>query len=417
MSDPFDGSDDLDEMEPGRGHLDGTWSPDWLLLSGCSARAYQLYNLLLLRVNNRRRGRKVWPGLATLAVMMRLKTSESVSPYVKELKALGAIDVQTKGRMPKRNVYRINFVPPPTYDGPMCLEDWDSNPDNRAAARAILAREAASRAKTRGKDSANQQVSADPGKNPDQKRAARTLPPDPGKIPDQDPGKIPVHDPGFSGVESLGVTPGGSVTGRRTPSPSGDPTSSEADAPQTDQATSEQTKPDSPSEIENQEGYAADGYPLELSDWESQLVDELVAARPDWLPRAIRIAVGHPDVRQRTTNNPGLVRRAFLLAAADRARPREGYKGTWSPNRMAAAGCPFWERAMHVLDEEAAVVELNAGQSELSLFDEPVEAKPAGAPAQRGAPAPGWEPPPDEYRQARKRVRELAQASPPGSRK
>ncbi len=156
-----------------------------------------------------------------------------------------------------------------------------------------------------------------------------------------------------------------------------------------EQTTAEQNPIDS-SEIENQEGYAADGYPLELTDWETALVAELVELRPDWLPRAVRIAVGHSQVRVRTANDPGLVRRAFLLAAADRARPRDGYKGTWSPNRMFAAGCPFWAQAV----EE--VVPVSAGER----VGRPDPAVPDASVGDQAAVRPvvsGREPPTAEY--------------------
>src|SRR3954452_3440600 len=348
MSDPFDGSDDrVDELAPGRGDVDKIEVPEWLILSGCSARALQLYQLLRLRLNRRRRDRKVWPGMATLAVMMKFGTSESVSPYVKELKKLGAIDVE-KPRMPRRNIYRIHFAPPDDYAGPLCLEDWDSDARHRLAAKKIRDAEKEKRDKARAAVtgtpvSEKPQVRPDTGKNPDQARPGKTASPDTGKIPYQDPGKIPVHDPGKNPEEPLGVTPRGSVTSRRSTSSSGARSASASTEPavRTEEPTTEQQEIN-PSALEYQEGYAADGYPLTLTDWELALVDELVVLRPDWGPRATRIAVGSPSVRARTASNPGLVRRAFLLAAADRYQRDTGSKGTWSPQRLASDTCPFW---------------------------------------------------------------------------
>jgi hypothetical protein len=396
MSDPFDGSDDLDELAAGRGDVDKIEVPEWLILSGCSARALQLYQLLRLRLNRRRGDRKVWPGLATLAVMMKLTTSESVSPYIKELKQLGAIDVEP-GRMPRRNIYRIHFAPSADYAGPACLEDWDGDPRNRLAAKKIRDAEKEKRENFRAKASrtpqaANSLVAPDTGKSPDQARPGKTAAPDTGKIRDQEPGKNTALDPGFFRVEPLGVTEGSSVPRRRTPSSGA--TATAVESPPQEANTPEQQDSAS-SKIEDQEGYAADGYPLKLSNWETNLVAELDRLRPEWGPRPIRIVVGHPSVRDRSASHPDMVRRAFLLAAADRARPRDRYKGTWTPNRMLAAGCPFWAQA----EAGMAAGEHDSGQPERGVLGQraaqpTAERHVADVPAPRlGALAPATKPP------------------------
>jgi hypothetical protein len=400
MSDPFDGSDDLDELTAGRGDIDKTEVPDWIILSGCSARALQLYQLLRLRLNRRRRDKRVWPGLATLAVMMKLTTSESVSPYVSELKKLGAIDVQRTGHMPRRNIYVIHFAPADDYDGPLCIEDWDADPEHKLAARRIRTIEKQKRDKMRAAQTAKAQVRPEPGKNPVQGSAGKTVSPDPGKIRDQDPGKIPVLDPGKIRVEPLGVTEGSSVPGRRSSAPSGDEQVSEPLDPEepTDRRTSEQ-QTDFSSEIENQQfGYAADGYPLDVTSSEAALIAEIDRARPDWGPRHIRIAVGHPSVRARAATSPGLVRRAFLLAAADKPRPKQGYKGTYSLNRLTVDGCPIWSRALADMDAEASA-EIDRGQPE--FCPEVSTTRTAEASAQPAVPASR---PHEEYLEARARL-------------
>ena len=139
--------------------------------------------------------------------------------------------------------------------------------------------------------------------------------------------------------ETLGVTEVVDLTDRLSSAPSDD---------QTEQ------KDLIPSELPDQEGYAPDGYPLELTAWESALVDELVKLREAWGPRATRIAVGHPSVRERIALNPALVRRAFLLGAADVGRPADGYRGTWTPNRLISDGCPLWAQAAAELAVESA---------------------------------------------------------------
>lgn len=189
------------------------------------------------------------------------------------------------------------------------------------------------------------------------------------------PGGAPQGAPGCgveSTHESLGVTPGVSSTGRRSTSASGEP-DAQLERLSTGQTHGEEQTVN-PSDFGNQEGYARDGYPLALTEWEAQLVAELSAARLDWGPRAIRIAVGSPSVRARTAVNPGLVRRAFLLAAADRGRPKQGYKGTYSPNRLAVDSCPLWSRALtEMRAEEAAEV---GEQGDLDLAKPAQEAAP-----------------------------------------
>jgi DNA-binding MarR family transcriptional regulator len=150
-------------------------------------------------------------------------------------------------------------------------------------------------------------------------------------------------------LESLGVTPSVSVPSRSSSSPSGDDFGQNVQA-ESDPKTAEQEL-GSPPKIGNQEDYATDGYPLELTGWEAELAAELDRLRPDWGPRPIRLAVGHPSVRDRSASSPDLVRRAFLLAAAD--RPRGNHRGTWSPSRMTTDGCPFWSRALAEMETGA----------------------------------------------------------------
>ncbi len=195
-------------------------------------------------------------------------------------------------------------------------------------------------------------------------------------------------------LESLGVTPGVSLTSRSSTSPPGP----DALQPQAETAGGEvnqqkQQEQDLVSKIEHQEiGYAADGYPLTVTDWEAELIDELAQRRPDWGPRLTRIAVGHPSVRSRTAVDPGLVRRTFLLAAADKARPKEGYRGTYTPKRLATDGCPLWSRALAQMDAEAAA-EIETGQPDFASG--PAPAIPG---ARAGEPTPGVQVVPIEKR-------------------
>lgn len=151
MNEPYDDADEVGvDFEAGRRSVDGTWSPDWVDLSGCSAMAAKLYRLMRMRLNRKRRDSKVWPGGATLAVMLGLERSDSVSRYTKELQELGAIDIRGE-RMPRRNVYIVHDIPPPGYEGPLSLEEWDADPDNRLKIAAIKRAEREKRERARVK--------------------------------------------------------------------------------------------------------------------------------------------------------------------------------------------------------------------------------------------------------------------------
>lgn len=196
--------------------------------------------------------------------------------------------------------------------------------------------------------------------------------------------------------ESLGVTKGSSVTRRRSSASSGEKPASLTAVEQTEEQTPER-KDDLFPEMENQElGYASDGYPLDVTEQEADLIAELGRLRPEWGPRHIRIAVGHPSVRARAATDSGLVRRAFLLAAADKPRPREGYKGTYSVRRLTVDGCPLWERAVAEIEAEEAA-ELDLGQPEFET------AVPVQRPATVAAPS-VVSPPHEEYLAARARL-------------
>lgn len=92
--------------------------------------------------------------------------------------------------------------------------------------------------------------------------------------------------------------------------------------------------------------------PAELTADEEALVNELSALRPDWSPVRVRDVLVSPEIRERTDR--ALVRRAFLMAAADRR--------TTSPKRLLHDACPAWSKALAELypppsaDREPGVV-------------------------------------------------------------
>ncbi|QGJ88158.1 hypothetical protein PBI_EDMUNDO_87 [Arthrobacter phage Edmundo] len=85
--------------------------PDWI--TEASSHAYKLYGVLRGYADNRTR--KAWPSLATLAARMKFGKPESVTPYVKELEAMGAITV-TRSRAENGtknvNIYHVLWDQP-----------------------------------------------------------------------------------------------------------------------------------------------------------------------------------------------------------------------------------------------------------------------------------------------------------------
>lgn len=352
MSDPFvtSSADDADEMIAGRGVLDGTWSPDWIEL-GASAKGAQLYKFLRMRLNRRRRDRKVWPGLATLAAMMGFKSTESVTPYIKELKKLGAIDVRRTG-MPAHNVYVINNDPPEGYQGPMCLEDWDADPANRALARQLRDADQSRADKSRGKPGRpgkKPQVSAVTGKNPEQAIQASDpakpqVSPVTGKNPEQDTVKKSEHVPVKKSVEPLGVTKVLEVDLGAT-------TSSTLDEPEDPQEKNRISSDDQHQEIdETPESVMKPRVLPTPTPFEEQLIEEcLPLAGRRWSRLQLVKILGSLRVREITARDPELVRRAFLIGAACR-------QGVTVPMRMWHTDwCPHWSAAERELAAERSV--------------------------------------------------------------
>jgi hypothetical protein len=311
VSDPFDTDDIGIDFEAGRGATEGTWCPDWIILSGCTPQALKLYQLMRLRLNRKRRDQKVWPSGATLAVMMGMKRSDGVSPYVKELEKLGAITVKGE-RMPRRNVYIVHTDPEPGYDGPMVLEEWDSDPAHKLAAKKIRDAEREKRDRAKAKKVGKPQVSLDTGENRYQEQTLDGADPGTGKNRyqgtgenrDLDTGKNRDHDTAKNRFHSSREP-----LLREPPTP---PASSQVAG-----SHDEEEEIRSPNDDPEPETGPADAGP---TDWEREslrqvLVSDVIRDRPD---------------RE-------LVRLAFLCAAEDP-------KAT-TPNWLLHEACPHWQQA------------------------------------------------------------------------
>lgn len=100
--------------------------PHWVSFT-FSAQANRLYDLYNAHVNRDRGDMVVWPTLDELAVMMGLSRNDKVSPYMRELEAGGAIEVETvtkTGGKGRRYVVTLKVHPPAGYSGPLQASDW-----------------------------------------------------------------------------------------------------------------------------------------------------------------------------------------------------------------------------------------------------------------------------------------------------
>ncbi len=97
---------------------------DFVVLARLSPRACQLYWMLRGHVNTARGDDRAWPGMRGLADAMGLSKIDSVIAAVRELEAIGAVDVETvPTRTGRRNVYTVHLTPPPGYTGLTSFQD------------------------------------------------------------------------------------------------------------------------------------------------------------------------------------------------------------------------------------------------------------------------------------------------------
>jgi hypothetical protein len=333
VSDPFRPTEIADEVAPGRGFVESTSTPDWIILSASSP-AVKLYLVLRMRLNRKRRDRKVWPGRPVLAVMLEVKKTDTVTVYLKELEQLGAIDIERTKTVPSHNIYRINHAPPDAYTGPMVMEDWDRDPANRARANEISAYEKAKRDRSRAKaktgagtpggakatpPATKPQVKAETPSKGSPSRAAEMEPPE-----TRSNGSLATRLNGDQDTRSNGLEPLGVDLGTK-----GTLSASSSE-------TSEEKNPVSPL-IENQEWTMPRDFWPTLTDAEEALYAECLAVRPDWSGRSLRKVLGSPVIRERSVRSLELVREAFLIGART--------KRTVTPMRLLHDQCPHWREA------------------------------------------------------------------------
>ncbi|OKI52868.1 hypothetical protein [Micromonospora sp. CB01531] len=340
-----------------RGRESPQWTDvhDWVALSGVSPGAIALYVVLRMHVNRSRDDDMVKTSTLTLAVLMGMSRGDKIKGYLDELVDLGAVDVDRSG-LHRRNTYTVHQLPPPGYTGKITLKAWYD--EHRALIALKRADEKAKRDARRAKAKDKEQVSP---VTPDRgEQADKPVTPDPGEHVTPDSGEP--------------VTP---ISGREPKEV--EPDEVEPPTPPSGSSAAGQEEEKTPSADQPQ--------PATVED---DLAAELIAARPDWSPRALRDVLADNAVQERRWD---LVAAAFRSAATD---PK-----TKTPRRLLHDACPHWQRAAH----------------QLGLLPDPsrATAPPAVAPAPRVAPVDDGRPvvgrtPAEEFAATSRRGRALVEA-------
>lgn len=122
-----------DALTAGRRSQPFAMTPHWVIFSGVSAPAQALYTSLLAHVHSDREDGLVWPGMNVLAQILGYRHRQSIAKFIKELVALGAVEVTVqKWARGRRNIYTVHETPPDGYRGPVSRADFYTR--RRAAA-------------------------------------------------------------------------------------------------------------------------------------------------------------------------------------------------------------------------------------------------------------------------------------------
>ncbi|GGM14131.1 hypothetical protein [Micromonospora yangpuensis] len=286
-----------------RGRESPQWTDvhDWVALSGVSPTAIALYVVLRMHVNRERGDHMVKTSMLTLAVLMGMSRGDKIKPYLDELVAIGAVDVD-RGGLHRRNTYVVHQLPPLGYPGKITLKSWYN--EHRALIALKRADEKAKRDARRAAAKAKGQVSA---VTPETGEQAETA-----------------------------VTPG---TGEQVTPESGEPVTPvsgrEPDVLGPDDGEPPLPASSSDGQEEEETSPPAEGQPRPVDE---ALVKELTAARPDWSARSLRQVLADEAIQERRTD---LVAAAFRSAAQDP-------KAT-TPRWLLHAPCPHWRRAAQTL--------------------------------------------------------------------
>lgn len=131
LDDDFEPTSD-DTVEPGRGTV-FTDVGEWVVLCPISDRACRVYWIFRAHVNrgrtlpNGKPDERAWPVQEDVAEMLRVKKCDTIGAAVRELVAIGAVDVRTEryhNGMRRRNIYTVHREPPEGFGGPLSTNDW-----------------------------------------------------------------------------------------------------------------------------------------------------------------------------------------------------------------------------------------------------------------------------------------------------
>lgn len=102
-----------------------TMVAEWVMVAPINGQAKALYTVLQGHVNTARNDGRAWPGMDNIAELLGYSRRQSVLPYLKELVALGAVEVVVE-KTPKgrRNTYLVHATPPPGYQGLLTYADF-----------------------------------------------------------------------------------------------------------------------------------------------------------------------------------------------------------------------------------------------------------------------------------------------------
>ncbi|MEU7620520.1 hypothetical protein AB0B27_31135 [Micromonospora rifamycinica] len=336
-----------------RGRESPQWTDvhDWVALSGVSPGAICLYVVLRMHVNRQRGDDMVKTSMLTLAVLMGMSRGDKIKGYLDELVKIGAVDVE-RGGLHRRNQYVVHQLPPDGYTGKITLKAWYEQ--HRALIALKRADEKAKRDARRAAAKAKALVSAvtpDSGEQPE-----TPVTPDRGEhvtpVSGEPVTPISGREPDVVGPDDVEPPP---------PASSGDSQEKEESSPPADQ-------------------------PRPVVD--EALVQELIAARPDWSTRSLRQVLADDAIQER---RPDLVAAAFRSAAQDP-------KAT-TPRWLLHAPCPHWRLAAKALD--------------LLPRHTPAAASPAARramPGEDGRPVAGHTPP-DQFAATSRRGRAMVDAA------
>jgi hypothetical protein len=99
--------------------------PNWILLADISGQAKAVYALIVMHRNEKRGDNRSWPTMTTLAEHFGVARRQTLTPYVKELKKIGAIRTEWErygnGR---RQIFINQERPPEGYEGARSAKEY-----------------------------------------------------------------------------------------------------------------------------------------------------------------------------------------------------------------------------------------------------------------------------------------------------